>query len=83
MNVLYRIIEREKRKNGWGGSINKKFKCKLYTYKNKTYKILKEDFTMKCPETRKWAKAIMYEQIESGLVFVREKEEFFKLFEKL
>ncbi len=53
---------------------------KMYTYKEKEYMILKSGITMKDPHTRKWLPCVVYEQVESGMVFVREEEEFFKLF---
>lgn len=51
-----------------------------YTYKNKQYKLLHEDLKIKDSGTRDWKQGVMYEQIESGLLFVREKKEFFERF---
>lgn len=52
---------------------------KHYTYKQKDYYI-QEEVEMKNPVTRKWEKAIIYVQIESGKKFCREEVEFYKLF---
>lgn len=55
----------------------------VFTYKDKMYKVLNDDTLFKHPETREWVGAIYYEQIESGKKFVREKEEFYKLFKRV
>ncbi len=52
---------------------------KLYTYKEKHYKIL-DRLPVKDIHTREWVITIRYEQVETGLIFGRELEEFFKLF---
>lgn len=44
--------------------------------KKKQYKLCK----IKDSGTRDWKQGVMYEQIESGLFFVREKKEFFERF---
>lgn len=53
----------------------------IYIYKNKQYKLLHEDLEIKDSGTRDWKQGVLYEQIESGLLFVREKEEFLNKFE--
>ena len=55
----------------------------LYTYKGKEYKLLCDDLEVKNYISRKWQKGVLYEQVESGLLFVREADEFFKLFNKV
>lgn len=52
---------------------------KVYNYKNKRY-LVEEEVQMKNPETRKWEPAYIYIQLETGLKFCREKEEFLRLF---
>lgn len=52
-----------------------------YTYKNKEYKLLYDDLEVKDSDSREWKQGVLYEQIESGLLFVREKEEFLSKFE--
>lgn len=51
-----------------------------YTYKGKTYEVLRTDFTIKDPTTREWVDGILYMQIESGLVFARDKDDFINRF---
>jgi hypothetical protein len=53
-----------------------------YSYKGKTYVIL-ERFPMKDKSSREWLDAVKYIQLESGLIFSREEEEFLKLFKKI
>jgi hypothetical protein len=52
----------------------------MYTYKGKEYELLYDDLEVKEVASRNWIAGVMYKQIESGLLFVRGKEEFFKLF---
>jgi len=54
-----------------------------YVYKQKQYEILDKELELKNPETREWHKAVLYRQIETGLKFVREESEFFKLFREV
>lgn len=54
----------------------------MYTYKGKKYKILQEA-QMKDLTTRHWFDCVIYQQIESGLVFVREIRDFKNKFEKI
>ncbi len=53
-----------------------------YTYKDKTYVVL-ESFPIKDKTTREWYEAVKYIQLESGLIFGREAEEFYRLFKLL
>jgi hypothetical protein len=53
---------------------------KIYTYKNKEYELLYDDLEIKDSGTREWKQGVMYKQIESGLLFVRDKEGFFERF---
>lgn len=55
--------------------------CKIYEYKGEKY-IPFIEVPFKHPETREWVTGILYKQLSSGLPFVREKEEFFKLFKE-
>lgn len=55
----------------------------LYIYKGKEYRLLYDDLEVKNSISRKWQKGVLYEQVESSLLFVRESEEFFKLFNKV
>lgn len=58
----------------------KEIKQKIYTYKGERYIILGE-VQMKDIIIRSWYKAIHYKQMGNlELTFVREEEEFFKLF---
>lgn len=51
----------------------------LFQYKDKTYKI--DKFAeMKHPTTREWVDCVVYTQKENGETYVREREEFYKLF---
>lgn len=52
----------------------------IYKYKNKEYKLLYDNIDVKEADSRKWIEGVLYEQIESCLLFVRSKEEFMKLF---
>jgi hypothetical protein len=52
----------------------------MYTYKNKEYKIVREA-QMKDVTSRDWHECVIYEQVETGLVFVREAVEFYFKFE--
>ncbi len=54
-------------------------KVDKYTYEGKHYVILGY-VPFKDPSTRKWLDAVHYLQLESGLDFVREKEEWFNQF---
>jgi len=54
-----------------------------YIYKQKQYEILDKELELKNPETREWHKAVLYRQIETGLWFCRDKNEFFKLFREV
>ena len=54
-------------------------KVDKYTYEGNTYIILGY-VPFKHPDTREWLDAVHYLQLESGLDFVREKEEWFKQF---
>ena len=51
----------------------------MYTYKGKQYKIL-YFAKSKSRKTRVWYNSIIYEQVESGLVFVRESVDFYNKF---
>ena len=53
---------------------------KIYTYKNKKYKIIREA-QMKDITTRDWYECVIYEQVETGLIFVREAIDFYFKFE--
>jgi len=53
---------------------------KIYTYKNKQYKLLYDDIEVKESDSRNWIQGVLYMQIESGLLFVREVEEFYEKF---
>lgn len=57
-----------------------------YTYKNNNYLII-DSLKMKHPVTREWIDAILYtssvDHDEPTEMFVREKEEFFKLFKRI
>jgi len=53
---------------------------KIYTYKNKQYKLLYDDIEVKESDSRNWVQGVLYMQIESGLLFVREVEEFYEKF---
>ena len=55
----------------------------IYTYKNKEYRLLHDDLEVKDTTSREWKRGVMYEQIESGLLFVRDYEEFMNLFEEV
>lgn len=52
---------------------------KMYTYKSKEYKIIREA-QMKDTNSRDWYECIIYEQVETGLVFVREGVDFYNKF---
>lgn len=54
----------------------------MYKYKGKEYKIIKEA-QMKDVSTRDWFECVVYEQVESGLLFVRESEDFYFKFERV
>ena len=59
-----------------------KIERKMYKYKEKTYKILHFSKS-KSRKSRVWYNSIVYEQIESGLVFTREEKDFYSKFEKV
>jgi hypothetical protein len=54
----------------------------MYKYKEKTYKILHFSKS-KSRKSRVWYNSIVYEQIESGLVFTREEKDFYSKFKKV
>jgi len=51
----------------------------VYQYKSKRYYII-EEAEMKNPQTREWEECIVYLSLENGKKYVRNKEEFYKLF---
>lgn len=53
-----------------------------FSYKGEEYIII-SDIPFKCSVTRKWIDAFRYVQLSTGLEFVREKEEFLRLFEHI
>lgn len=55
---------------------------KRYIYKDVYYKVLFPT-RFKHPERREWIEALAYEQVSTGLVFVREVKEFIRLFKAL
>lgn len=52
---------------------------KRYKYKGKEYLVI-DEVPFKHPETREWIPGFLYMQLNTGLKFVRDKEEFLKLF---
>jgi hypothetical protein len=57
-------------------------KKKVYEYKGNQY-TLKGIAEMKNPETRKWQRCHIYKSVDSGIEYVRESEEFLKLFKEV
>lgn len=53
-----------------------------YSYKGKEY-FIESVGEMKNPCTREWESCVIYIQYETGLRFVREAKEFYKLFKKV
>lgn len=54
----------------------------LKEYKGKEY-IIREIAEMKDISNRQWTSCVIYEQVGTGRVFVREFSEFYKLFKKV
>lgn len=52
----------------------------MYKYKGKTYKLLHEGL-LKDETTREWKSCVIYTN-DSGIMFVREKEEFLRIFKE-
>lgn len=53
-----------------------------YTYKGDIY-FIQDETAFKHPESRKWIEAFIYYSASTGKRWVREKEEFLKLFNKV
>jgi len=51
-----------------------------YEYKGKEYELLHDFAQVKDELTRSWTSCVVYKQIESGMIFVRENVEFHRLF---
>lgn len=56
---------------------------KFYTYKDKTYVIVRWEARMKHPETREWVRAVVYRDINDSYAFyIREYKDFTSKFEE-
>ena len=54
----------------------------IYTYKEKEYSIEYDDLEVKDSSSREWKRGVLYRQLESNLLFVRDYDEFINLFTK-